>query len=343
MTRTTTQIARTRLTNQLLGTTRAETPRMVVQALAALQAQDYQSVLWAIGTRTRAPNLAAVERAFSARELVRSWPLRGTLQVVLAEDLPWMLALTAARRLAATERRRKELALTPGQLARAEKLLLGALRGGKQVTRDALMTLLERHEIAPQGQRGYHILVHAALRGLICFGPRQGNQDTFALLDEWVPAPRRLEGEEALAELARRYFASRAPASAADFAWWAGITLGQAKAGLAAAGSPAAPRTGLPGVQLLPAFDEYLLGYADRSAVLAAEHAQAIVPGRNGIFLPTMVVDGRVAGTWRARKTRRCVEITLAPFAPLPPRVRTQAGREAERYGAYLSLPVNLV
>jgi hypothetical protein len=111
--RTSTQIARSRLAHQLLGATRGETPRAVVQALGALQAQDYQSALWAIGARTRGATLAEVERAFAAREIVRSWPLRGTLQIVLAEDLPWMLALTSARRIQASTRRREELALTP--------------------------------------------------------------------------------------------------------------------------------------------------------------------------------------------------------------------------------------
>jgi hypothetical protein len=343
--RTSTQIVRSRLANQLLGPTRAQTPRAVVQALAALQAQDYQSALWAIGLRTRGATLAEVERAFATREIVRSWPLRGTLQIVLAEDLPWMLALTSARRLAATKRRHAELELTPRQLARAEALLLDALRGGKCVTREALLALWERHKISTQGQRGYHMLVHAALHGVICFGPRQGNQDTFVLLDEWVPKPRKLAGDEALAELARRYFASRAPASAADFAWWAGLTLGQAKTGLAFAGEEPAPRAARAGpgdVLLLPGFDEYLLGYADRSAVLAAEHASVIVPGKNGIFLPTLVVGGRVAGTWRGRKTRRNVELSLAPFAPLSARAHAQAARAAERYGMFVDLPVSV-
>jgi hypothetical protein len=344
-TRTSTQIARTRLANQLLGTTRAQTPRAVVQALAALQAQDYQSALWAIGVRTRGATLAEVEPAFAAREIVRSWPLRGTLQIVLAEDLPWMLALTSARRIQASKRSREELELTPKQLARAERLLGDALGGGKRATRDELLALWERHKISTQGQRGYHMLVYAALRGVICFGPRQGNRDTFVLLEEWLPKPRKLAGDEALAELARRYLASRAPAGPADFAWWAGLTLGQARAGLALAGEQPPPRAARvsPGdVLLLPGFDEYLLGYADRSAVLASEHASLIAPGKNGIFLPTLVVGGRVAGTWRARKTRRAVEITLAPFNPLSARTSTQLARAAQRYGAFLGLPVSV-
>ncbi|MFT3772361.1 MAG: winged helix DNA-binding domain-containing protein [Minicystis sp.] len=328
-----------RVHRQLLGAERAATPLEVVRRLGALQAQDYGSVLWSIGARLREGTEGDVERAFADGSIVRSWPIRGTLHVVPGEDLRWMLGITAARTLSSRASRREELGVSAAVLRRCEDQLAAALAGGRALTRDEVMALWEHAGISTAGQRGYHALATLALQGLICFGPRQGKQDTFVLLDEWVPRPRELAPDEALAELARRYFTSHGPAADTDFARWCGIPLGQARAARAAAGvaEGAAPAArSAPHVVLLPGFDEYVLGYTDRGDVLDAEHAPRIVPGNNGVFLPTLLVDGRVRGTWKAQHTQRRVRITLDPFVNIPARARNEAVRAAERYAAFV-------
>ena len=337
------EVRRARLHNQLLVDSRAVDAHEVVTRLGALQAQDYGSMLWAIGVRTQGATLQDVTRALAEARIVRSWPLRVTLQVVAAEDLRWMLRLTAPRALAKSRRRRDALGLTPDVLKRSERALARALSGGDHATRAELAAALVGAGIAVDHQRTYHLLFYFSLQGLICFGPHRGKEPTFVLLDAWVPPARAWTEDEALGTLAGRYLATRWPARAADFAWWSGLTLGRAREGLALAGDP--PQGTEPrgtSAQLLPGFDEYLLSYAERAEVLADEHAQAVVPGKNGIFLPTIVVEGQVVGTWKRSVGKRSVRIALSPFASLSARARRGIAQAASRYGAFLQLPVEL-
>lgn len=349
-----------RLGSQRLAGERCATPEEVVRWMGALQAQAYGQATWAIGLRTQGAALADVERAIAERRIVLTWPLRGTLHAIPAEDARWMLGVSAPRTLRAAAGRRAQLGLDDATLDRCAALVHDALAGDKRLTRPAAMTLLEEAGISTAGQRGYHILWHLALSGLICLGPLEGRQQTVVLLDEWAPAARDLPREEAVAELARRYATSHGPATLPDFARWAALTTTDARAGLRAAapalvmhtregtdywmGAEAAqsapPQT--PRVCLLPGFDEYVLGYKDRTDVLDPEHASKIVPGNNGIFLPTIVVDGQVAGTWSRTRTRTGVRLTLHPFAaPTAPRECLEAA--ASRYGAFLGEPVTAI
>ncbi len=321
-----------RLRAQRLAGTRFTTPEEVVRWMGALQAQAYGQVVWAIGQRTHAATLGQVEQAITERRILLTWPLRGTLHVVPAEDARWMLLLSEPRTRSSAARRLAQLGLDETILERCMTLFYDALHGGTRLTRAAMMTILEEAGIPTTGQRGYHILWQAAQRGLICLGPMEGTQQTVVLLDEWVPASRVLSREEAVAELARRYFSSHGPASVRDFASWAGLTLTEARSGLDAVRSEFVSRTidywmsravvdspvpDAPSILLLPGFDEYVLGYKDRSDVLAPEHASKIVPGNNGIFLPALVVAGHVVGTWTRRRTATALGLTLHPFAPL--------------------------
>jgi hypothetical protein len=216
------------------------------------------------------------------------------------------------------------------------------------------MELIEESGVKTAGQRGYHVLAHAAQRGIICLGPMEGKQQTFVLLEEWVPNPTALPREQALAELARRYFSSHGPATAHDFAWWTGLTVTEARQGIAAAGASLTARqydgleqwAGRSGVRrgdagplLLAGFDEYLLGYKDRAAVLPARHANKIVPGGNGIFLPTMILDGQVVGTWKRAVTAKHVSIVLTPFEEIGDALDGFCA-QAERYAQFVGLPL---
>jgi hypothetical protein len=222
-------IASRRMRSQIISGSKAETPADVVRRLGALQAQDYAQVTWAIGARTSGASLADVERAIADRRIVLTWAMRGTLHAVPAEDAPWMVRLLAPRVVARDRRRQEQLEIDGELLARCERLIGGALRERKRMTRAELMELLEQAGIHTKQQRGYYILWALAQTGLICLGPLEGRQQTFVLLDDWVPEPRGLSGDEALRELAIRYFTGHGPATAHDFGWWAGLTVTEAK------------------------------------------------------------------------------------------------------------------
>ena len=212
---------------------------------------------------------------------------------------------------------------------------------------------LERARISPAGQRGIHILSRLSQQGLLCFASHKGNQPSFALLDAWIPMSRAMERDEALAELTARYFRGHGPATVRDFAWWAGLTLGDARAGIAAAApqleremsngteyfvSRDAPVAAVAkrAVHSLPGFDEYLLGYTDRSVVLDRSHASSVVPGNNGMFMPTIVSGGRVVGTWKAPAKNGRPAVKLAPFDALSARDASAAAAAAKRYGRFV-------
>lgn len=353
------KIAHARLASQGIANPDFEQPGDVVAWLGALQAQDYTGSLWTIGLRMATATESLIEQAVADRTIVRTWPMRGTLHFVAAQDVRWLLALLTPRRITQAARRHAQLALVETTFARSKEVFVKALQGGKQCTRDELYQALEQAGISTSGQRGYHLLVRSAQDGLICFGVPRAKEQTFALLDEWLPPTKTLAREEALAELTRRYFTSHGPATLQDLMRWAGITTADAKLGLAAAqpdltkvtaaghdywlahSQPPAANAGAASY-LLPGFDEYLLGYADRSAMLDPTYAQRICPGGNGVFRPTVVIDGRVVGTWQRTLKRHRVGITLALFNPLTEAQHESLAKEAQRYGAFVGLPAVL-
>lgn len=346
-------LARRRLYSQHIVATRCHTPGEVVAALGAVQAQDYPASKWAIGLRLPQATDADIEQAIADRAIVRTWPMRGTLHFVAAADVRWLLALLAPRVIGATAGRHRQLELTADDLARSRDVFETALSGGRQLTRDAMYQTLEAAGITTAGQRGIHILGHLARQGVLCFGPHQGKQPTFVLLDEWLPPSPPVAREEALARLAFRYFSGHGPATLQDLMWWAGLTAADARTAItlaapqlaqAAVGgqtywqSPSARAADGPieGIQLLPAYDEFLLGYRDRSASLAPAHADAVAPGANGVFRPILVVDGRVMGTWSRTVKRGAVTVTPQPFPGQPSNDRDALTAAAARYAHFL-------
>lgn len=345
-------IAELRLRNQRIAGAGFKRPAEVVAWLGAVQAQDYLGSLWALGLRMKTATESAVEKAIADRTIIRTWPMRSTLHFVAPADIRWMLALLASRVIAGSRSRYRQLELDEAVFDRSRDPVTRALEGGRQLTRDALYEVLEAAGVATTGQRGIHILQRLALDGLLCFAARQGKQPTMALLEEWVPPARMLEREEALAELAGRYFKSHGPATLQDFTWWSGLTVADAKKGIElagveqetvdgqaywlGAGSPGA-RSASPRALLLPPYDEYTVAYKDRSAVLDPAHG-SLVSG-NGIFYPVIVLDGQVVGTWKRAFKKGSVVITLSPFAPLKTKERQAVAEEAERYGAFLGVP----
>ncbi len=348
-------IAHQRLHTQHIAAAPFAEPRDVVGYFGAVQAQDYLGSLWAIGLRMDATTEDVVERAIADRTIIRTWPMRGTLHFVAPADIRWMLALLTPRIIARSAGRYRQLELDDAVFARARDVVIKALEGGKQLSRPALYQVLAAADISPVGQRGIHILGHLAQEGLICFGAREGKQPTFALLDEWVPLAKTLTCDEALAELARRYFTSHGPATLHDFAWWSGLPTTAARAGLEMAKpylqqevvdgksywlDPSTPTVDAPPTAyLLPAYDEYTVAYKDRTAVLQWVDAKTAY-SRDGILNAVIVVDGQVKGTWKRVIKKDGVVITPRPFAALDDADRHAFAAAAERYGRFLGLPV---
>jgi hypothetical protein len=348
-----------RLAAQRIRASDLATPAAVVRWMLAMQAQDLPGAKWSVGLRSPGSTEAAVEAACDAGEIVRSWPMRGTLHFVPGEDLGWMLELTTPRSVRSVAARRAILAITERDIERAREVAVTSLAGDRRLSREALLAAIAAGGVHTGGQRGYHFLWYLAQTGTLVLGPAEGRQQTFVLLDEWVRTPRRLERDEALAEIAVRYFRSHGPATVGDLARWSGLTVADVRRGLAVGGDALttveiddvtfqlAPETleaapAAADVHLLPGFDEYLLGYRDRSAALAPEHADAIVPGGNGMFKPTIVVDGEVVGTWKRSVRARHVAIETTTFDPMASQQREGLAQAAHAYGAYLGREATL-
>ena len=268
-----------RLLNQRLVGSSCRTAEAVVSHLGAVQAQDFTGAVWALGLR--APGLVAedVEASFTAGRILRTHVLRPTWHFVSPSDIKWMLALTGPLVEKRMRPYDKALELDAQVYARARILIERALEGGHHLTREELSAALRRGRIVARGPRLAHLVMHAELQGGICSGPRRGKQFTYGLLAERAPRARTLDRDAALAELARRYFASHGPATLRDFVWWSGLRVKDADAAASLAGAnvmPSGPGRGrAPGADfLLPNYDEYLIAYKDRGAVLDAERAR---------------------------------------------------------------------
>ncbi|PZF92262.1 winged helix DNA-binding domain-containing protein [Micromonospora deserti] len=335
-------------------TARSSSVAEVVAWFGAMQAQDAASGMWSLGARLPGLSHADVHDALERREALRTWPMRGTIHLVPARDARWMLELTGVRSLAGAATRRAQLGLAEADAARATEVLGEALAGGGRLTRAQCLATLTAAGIDTGGQRGYHLLWYASVRGVTCLTPNVGSAQTFALLDEWAPAPHRPDRDEALALLTRRYVRSHGPVTAREFAGWTGLTLTDARRGFAAAGAALAavrvdgeealvdaalldaPREPVDDVLALPGFDEYLLGYKDRSLMLDPAHKDAIVPGGNGVFQATLVRAGRVVGTWKRTVGPDRVTVTARPLVAVDPAQRVRVERALGRYAAFL-------
>ena len=346
-----------RMRNQRLTGPAAESPVEAVRHLGAVQAQDYYGSLWAIGQRTENGTRAGIDTAIAKRQIVRSWPMRGTLHFIAAEDLRWMLRLLAPRILKQhANRLQRDLELDAKSLAAARRVVVRELEGGIQRTRPELYQALESAGVYAGGSRGIHIFWWLAQEGVICFGPHAGRQPTVVLVDEWLPPGRILEGAEALAELALRYFTSHGPATIQDFIWWSGLTAADSRtalelvkdrlepievAGLSfwhAGSLTSRPKEAGSHVDLLPAYDEFTVGYADRLPI--TEWSKQAIGRGITIFNPVIVKDGQVVAAWKRIDEKGLVRVKAQMFPGAP--ALSQRSRDAalRRYGKFLGLPI---
>ena len=346
-----------RLANQRLTRPTSESPAETVKALGAVQAQDYAGAKWGIAQRTNGVLDADVEHAISDGQILRTHVLRPTWHFVSPTDIRWMLALTGPRIRKSAAHNDRKLGIDDDVRRRTRTVLGKALRDGKQLTRSELASALTTAGVRADGtQRLAHLMIHAELDGLVCSGARRGKKFTYALLDECVPATRELQREEALFNLATRYFNTRGPASEDDFAWWAGLSKADAKAAVSSISglesvivdgrkywfTPPRPTKSQSIVRLLPAYDEYLVSYADRSAAHARVNPEAV--GETFDFLGSYVIvsDGQIVGRWKRSLTKREAIITLQPLTRFSRAEHDAIRREAERFAQYLELPLQI-
>jgi hypothetical protein len=351
------EIARRRLAAQQLVDPPVATPAEVVARLGAVQAQDYAGAKWALGLRGRGIDDAACERAMAEGAIVRTHVLRPTWHFVARDDLRWLLALTGPRILSGMPGRHRQLGLDDATLKKSRAVLERALAGGRHHTRAELAAVLQRARIATDAQRLPHILMHAELQQVICSGPVRGRQFTWALLDERVSTMPSIARDEAVTELARRYYTTHGPATAHDFAWWSGLTVGDGRRGAEALGAtlervevegtvywhdPAVAPAPAGQVHLLPAYDEQFVGFKDRSQLLERLERAGRTTESRGIFAHTITVDGQFVGSWAKVLKRSRVVVELAPLVPLSKVQRRAMERAAEAYGAFLGVEVDV-
>ncbi len=332
--------------------------------MLAMQAQDYPGALWSIGVRSPHSTVHDVSAALSSGSLVRSWPMRGTLHITPAEDLAWLLGLCATRAISSAASRRRDLGITDDIVSRTADVLGAALSGGARLPRPDAFALLDGAGIPTTGQRGIHLLALLCQQRVLCQGPMQGTQPTFVLFDEWIPPRPALNRDQALRDLAVRYFRGHGPATLHDLARWSNLGLTDARRGAAAAEqqlervdcdggeywqaadspgpSSAEARAVARVTHALPGFDEHIIGFRDRSAVLDPRENDRIVPGGNGVFQPTIVDGGVVVGTWRRTSTSTGTRVTPTAFAPVTAALTRRLGRAFASYARFLGQPVKM-
>jgi len=329
-----------RLVNQRLAGTAFTTPHQLVKWMGCIQAQDYTMAKWAVGCRLQQATDATVEKDFNEGKFLRTHVLRPTWHFVSPEDIRWMLKLSAPRIRAFARPYHRQLGIDDAILRKSKKIITKALSLHKKLTREQLTEMLRKEKIDTSDTRMGHLLIDAELDALICSAGRIGRQFAYGLLDEHAPQTPALSDEEAFAELSRIYFLSRGPATIQDFAWWAGLTLTDARKGLDIQKqhlrsaslngneywfspaplpdtSPDPTPSSNASTFLLPAFDEYAVAYKHRNDVLNPEFAAACNFG----LKPILVHNSRVAGTWQRTEKNKGIHIETIPF----PRTRIPA------------------
>lgn len=348
-----------RLRNQHLTRPDRQKPAQVVAWLGAMQAQDFPAAKWAVGLRSPGCHSTEIEQAFNDGAILRTHVLRPTWHFVTPADIRWMLALSAPRVHAGNAYYYKQSGLDAKMFARACSMMHRMLSDSEPMTRAELAVTLRRAKVPADGLKLAYVVMHAELEGVICSGPRRGKQFTYQLLDDRAPAGKTLDRRDAVAELAKRYFTSHGPATIRDFVWWSGLTVKDAELGIEAVKPKlhqetidgrhhwcattrgAAPAKGCTAF-LLPNYDEYLIAYKDRGAVVEDARAANIVARSGGAYPHHLVIEGRLAGSWTRTLKEHAVAIAVAPYRKLTPVQSRAVMSAADCYADFLGLPLTL-
>jgi hypothetical protein len=340
-----------RLQNQRITRPGPRIPEKLVAWMGAVQAQEYGPAKWGLGLRLPPSTTdASIERAVNQGRILRTHLLRPTWHFVAAADIRWMLELTGGqvqRRMGPYD---LQLGLDARVKARAVDVIERALGEQRYLTRRELGAELVRASMPAKSMHLAHLAMHAELQGIICSGPRRGKQSTYALLDHRAPAAKRLQRDEGLAELTKRYFRSHGPATVRDFVWWSGLRTADAKRGLEMNRAKSHDVDGLrywtlrragtrlvrkTSVHLLPVYDEYLVAYRDHHSVPRPAYVL-------GSVQHALVIGGQVAGTWRTIPGAEGFVLDVRPLRRLTPVERRLVGQTAARYAKFLRVSVSL-
>jgi hypothetical protein len=347
-------ILRHRLINQQIVQTKFKTPEELVTWMGAIQAQDYGMAKWAIGLRLQELKDSDVEKAFNEGKILRTHVLRPTWHFVMPEDIRWMVELTGPRILRSVAHNYRSFGWDKKIFNRTRKSLEKALHGGNQLTRDEIRLVFQKARIATDDLRFIHLMLYAELDGIVCNGARKGNQFTYCLLDERVPREKAkaLNREEALTELAKRYFTSHGPATVQDFAWWSGLSISEAKRGIDTVGKKLRKEISEGKeyffmlsdltlivtdnkTQLLPNFDEYTVGYSDRNILFDKKHSADIATGTRALG-NSILINGKLEGSWKRTIKDNSVVVEAKYFCPLSKAKERMVMRAMKKYGEFI-------
>lgn len=349
---TLTEISDNRLINQRVYTPDIHSVKDLVTWMGAIQAQDFTMAKWAVGIRMKDSTNETIEAAFNKGEIIRTHLLRPTWHLVSSDDIYWMLELTAPKIKSSLSLRRQRLGLSSEVLSKTNAIIEKALSGGFVLTREELAEKFHDANIKTDENRLSHIMFSAELDGLVCSGPLKGDKLTYALLNERVLLKKNLLRDEALAELAIRYFNSHGPATLKDFTWWSGLSVTESRKALDFVKTEFISESlnsetywfpnsfsesidGKSSVYLLPAYDEFLISYANRIASISqVDNPKAI--SNNGIFRPVIVANGQVVGLWKRSIKKEKVIIGTEFFNPPSDEIKRQIAKAAEKYGLFL-------
>ena len=350
-------VANTRLHSQQIAATKFKTAEDIVGWMGAMQAQDHVMAKWAIGVRLPGVTNNLIETALATGQIIRTHVLRPTWHFALAKDIEWMIDLTAPRIKQAVKPRYKELEFTPSIIKKSNTIIGKALTGNKHLTREQLAAELNRAKIATDNNRMTHLMLEAEMEKIICSGAVKNKKQTYALFYERVPSAKPLNKDEALAKLAKKYFASHCPATLQDFKWWSGLKSSDAESALEMIKrdlisekinsqtywltNTSFGTQSVVNAFLLPAFDEFIVSYKDRSACLSF-HSYKKVISNNGIFWPAIIINGQIKGTWSRMIQDDTVFIKLQFFQPPNKTVKNLVQKESQKLGYFLDRNIDV-
>jgi hypothetical protein len=321
-----------------------------------VQAQEYEWAKWSIGLRTRDATETDVQRAIAERRVVRTWAFRGTLHFIAASDVSWLIPRLAPAIIARNARRYRQLELDEAKFAQSNRVIRQALEREGSLVRAEIAYSLERAGITAEGQRAPYLLQRAALDGVICHGLPRGREPTYVLLSQWIGSSGELTHGKTQDALADRYLSSHGPATVQDFAWWAGLPVAAARQAYDGASSAirvtaegkelwaAQEQAPLPVQEmahLLAPFDDYMLGYRDRSWALDPVHTKRVNAG-GGMPRPTIVLNGEIVGVWRRTIKDDRVVVAQELFRGLDESERAAVKDAVRRFGDFYGVPVEI-
>ena len=331
----------------------------MVRAQGAVQSQDYPGAKWALAQRIAGATDADIETTIDRGDILRTHVLRPTWHFVLPSDIRWMLKLTAPRVKSSMTAYHRQLGLDDKTCSRSNDVIRKAFEGAKALTRNELGAALKRARLNHTSLTPLaHLMMRAELDAVVCSGPRRGKESTYALLDERAPKAPEKDRDEAIGELAFRFFSVRGPASVNDFAWWSGLAAADARRGVELLPKEFStsvyretkmwflerklPRA-TASAQLLPNYDEYFIGFKDRSAIGERVRNVKLAGWQNAAFFGHLVfVNGDLVGGWKRVQERKSSVIVFTMVAKLAASERKLIERQVKKHEAFLGNPLEL-